>query len=100
VKRIVFVAIAVMIIFAGCGDLNSNESGSAQSTVSQQTNSSQKQNTTISKEAGNSDQQKTTGSTLKNGNNIDDVQSQLDELESMLKDLDDVSNSDLEIPNP
>ena len=106
-KKITFFVIAAMLILAGCGKLSSKEGsekdGGAQTTINRQATDSSKSQSPIKSDAeseGDQTGQKNTATTVQNSKDIDLVQSQLDELEEILKDLDDISESDLEIPDP
>jgi hypothetical protein len=100
-----FVAITAFILLtiAGCGDLDAKESSNLnsnpESTSSKQqiTNSAQ---STSNSNSTTSQHQITTSTQSQDTKDIDGVQSQLDELENILKGIDDISESDLEIPNP
>ena len=106
--KFALVAFAALMVlsFSGCSKLSADESlntgSNSQAASSQQetTSSTQSLGTASDSETSSSGQQVTTTTSSQNSQNIDDVQSQLDELENILKDLDDVSAEDLEIPDP
>ena len=80
---------------------NSNSETNSNVGLSEQESTSfaQAQNTN-SNDNTNSNGQQVTNASSQNNKNIEDVQSQLDELENTLKGLDDISEDDLQIPNP